>query len=341
MLLMMKSNVRNSQESVRKDEDVLKKKMMLFGAVCVCIVVLVAGFLFWGNPQDRQKDKEKQTDSTEVHTPEIVYPWEQGGKTPDQYTWEEYEKLTSQQAEAFRNWFGSAEAFETWKNGVQDREEGQPFLPWEQGGKTPDQYTWEEYEKLTSQQAEAFYDWFESADVFEAWKNSVQDSTEIREMYPWEQSGKAPDQYTWEEYEQLTSRQAEAFYDWFGSEKAFETWKHDVGDRGESQASHAWEQGGKAPDQYTWEEYEQLTSQQAEAFYDWFGTVEAFEIWKNSVQGEVVRGNSNPWEQGSKAPDQYTWQEYEQLTPQQAEAFYDWFGSADAFEIWLNRVQDS
>lgn len=47
-------------------------------------------------------------------------------------------------------------------------------FPWEKAGaKQPKDYTWKEYEALTEDQQNAFFDMFESHQAFDAWKDSV------------------------------------------------------------------------------------------------------------------------------------------------------------------------
>ena len=44
-----------------------------------------------------------------------------------------------------------------------------------------------------------------------------------------------------------------------------------------------WTESGKTLEAYTWEEYEELSPEKQEAFYQWFGTVEEFEAWMDSA----------------------------------------------------------
>ncbi len=103
---------------------------------------------------------------------EIYLPWENGGKTPDQYTWEELEALSNIQKEYFFEWFESSKAYEDWFNNVKPIDDTES-IPWENGGKTPDQYTWEELEALSNIQKEYFFEWFESSKAYEDWFNNA------------------------------------------------------------------------------------------------------------------------------------------------------------------------
>jgi len=93
-----------------------------------------------------------------------------------------------------------------------------------------------------------------------------------------------------------------------------------------------WENGGKAPAEYTWEEFEALDGAQQIAFQNHLGEA-GFEEWMNRVQNT---GSVNPWENGGKAPAEYTWEEFEALDAAQQIAFQNCLGEA-GFEEWFNR----
>ncbi len=101
-------------------------------------------------------------------------PWENGGKQPFEYTLEEFEALPDLQKDAFIESFGSVESFDKWLKKAQGTEGNVDKLPWENGGKQPAEYTLEEFEALTNVQKEAFVNYFDSSEAFEAWLNSNQ-----------------------------------------------------------------------------------------------------------------------------------------------------------------------
>lgn len=212
------------------------------------------------------------------------------------------------------------------------------LLPWENGGKKPEEYTWAEYEALTVYQKEAFFDSFGSSVEFDAWMSRVTGSSVIEPM-PWEDGGKQPKEYTWAEYEVLTTLQKEAFFDSFENDEAFDDWMRLVAGRNETVETKTeqmlWEKDGKQPEEYTWAEYKDLTASQKEEFFDSFASAEAFDDWMNR---ESSTGKQMPWEKGRKQPEEYTWAEYQALSASRKEAFYDSFESADAFDAWMNRV---
>ena len=224
-------------------------------------------------------------------------------------------------------------------------EEDKPdLMPWEYpNAKQPEEYTAEEYEALTTIQKQAFAASFESVEDFNKWMNQATGGSSNADVMPWEKDGgKQPKEYTWAEYEALTNTQKEAFFDSFGNAEAFDNWKQRVTGNGGSAETEQmpWEDGGKQPKKYTWAEYEALTPLQKEAFFDSFGSVEAFDNWKQSVTGNggSVEKEEMPWENGGKQPEDYTWAEYERLTAIQKEAFFDSFDNAADFDRWMNQA---
>ncbi len=107
----------------------------------------------------------------------------------------------------------------------------------------------------------------------------------------------------------------------------------------------------KQPKDYTWIEFQNLTTSQKSAFAESFDSNEEFQNWLDAKYEEMQSGRlddeldenvtiKTPWENGGKLPDAYTWSEYESLTPSQREAFYDWFKSPNAFEKWMDTAQN-
>lgn len=221
-----------------------------------------------------------------VHWKESVNPeetlpsfvWDVPGKKPDAYTWEEFSALSVEQQEAFYQWFSSEEAFETWLKNAKPAEDSTVQFYWNEPGKTPDKYTMEEYNALSPEKREAFYQWFGSKEAFENWMTKALADAAAAE-FVWDKPGKTPDQYTWEEYYALSSEDQEAFYQWFGSMEAFEKWMKSVKPDDSTLPDLTWNETGKSPDAYTWEEYQELSPEKQEAFYQWFGSREAFEAW--------------------------------------------------------------
>ena len=102
-----------------------------------------------------------------------------------------------------------------------------------------------------------------------------------------------------------------------------------------------WEQpGAKQPKDYTWEEFLALPAELQIAFQFAFDSSITFEEWMNRVQSTEPEQPEHPWEHpGAKLPNDYTWEEFLALSAGQQHAFQFAFGSVDAFDAWLNRVQ--
>ena len=88
------------------------------------------------------------------------------GKEITDYTWVEFESLSGEEQIRFQNSFSSQEAFETWMN---DAKTEKYNLPWENGGKQPEEYTWKEFEALSGAQQIQFQKTFESIEKFDEW----------------------------------------------------------------------------------------------------------------------------------------------------------------------------
>lgn len=301
----------------------MKKKKLLISVIAAEIVIILAaaGLIIWMSmPKGAQQVEDLS-----------------------HYTWEDFSAMTDQEKLAFSQKF-DGDDFEKWLEEVSPQETTpNAIMPWEQGGKLPDTYTWAEYEALTPEEQMGFFNWFDSIESFDKWMNRANpQETEPTGAMPWEQGGKQPDAYTWEEYQALTAEQQIAFFNWFDSAESFDNWM-DRAKPKESVPEDAipWEQGGKQPDAYTWEEYQALTAEQQIAFFDWFDAAEDFDEWMDRVKKqEAVPEDAMPWERGGKLPDAYTWEEYEALTAEQQMKFFYWFDSVEDFDAWMVAAQN-
>ena len=215
-------------------------------------------------------------------------------------------------------------------NGGQTSTDEQSELPWDNGGKQPKDYTWEEYEALDSKHKDAFYESFGDAYGFLEWQDRVQNGGTVTEpeKMPWGEGGKQPSEYTWAEFEALSGEQQMAFQKAFGSNDAFAVWEENARLWADGKP---WENGGKDPDTYTWREFQRLNDAQKMAFQSWFGSDDAFADWMEQTQ---ATNGILPWEEGGKQPSAYTKAEFEDLTGEQQMAFQNWFGNILAFEEW-------
>ena len=274
----------------------------------------------------------------EAQNPAEPNPWEKAGaKQPADYTWEEYDALTTVQQMAFQTKLG-AKGFETWLNKVQTKPATNPWdVP---GAKQPQDYTLQEFNALTEAQQMAFQTKL-GTKGFETWLSKVQEKpTEDPAANPWDKAGaKQPADYTWEEFNALTAAQQMAFQTKLG-DKGFETWLNKVQEKPAADpAANPWDKAGaKQPADYTWEEFNALTAAQQMAFQNHLGAA-SFEAWLNRVQDNpAVTPPANPWDAPSaKQPADYTWEEFEELSAAQQMAFQYHLGS-EAFAVWLNNV---
>ncbi len=271
--------------------------------------------------------------------PAPIAAWDKPGKAPDQYRWEEYLELTMEEQEAFFQWFDSEEEFKAWLEQAQPEESTPPEIKWNKPGKTPDQYTWEEYQVLDAEDRDAFYLWFASEEAFEAWMQSVKPAETETPQVRWDKPGKEPDAYTWNEYLALSAQEQEAFYLWFASTKDFEAWMTAAKPEESEAPEVRWDKPGKEPDAYTWNEYLALSTQEQDAFFQWFASEDAFEAWMSKVQPEEDTLQKVIWDKSGKKPDAYTWEEYQALTAKEQDAFYQWFSSMADFEAWMESAR--
>ncbi|MBQ8275055.1 MAG: S-layer homology domain-containing protein [Clostridia bacterium] len=269
------------------------------------------------------------------------YPWEiAGAKQPSQYTWAEYMALPGEHQMAFQNSFGSTEAFDAWMTKAQGGG-NTGKLPWElPGAKQPSQYTYAEYMALPGEQQLAFQNSFGSTEEFNAWLYKVQGGENAGKL-PWELPGaKQPAQYTYAEFLALPGEQQLAFQSSFGSVEAFDAWLQKAQNGGTDAGKLPWElPGAKQPAQYTYAEFNALTGEQQMAFQSSFGSPEAFDVWLQKAQSGGTTGGGYPWEApGAKQPSQYTYAEFLALPGELQMAFQSSFGSVEAFDAWLQRV---
>ena len=250
-------------------------------------------------------------------------PWDNGGKQPADYTWEEYEALSSEHQIAFRDALGEFE-FEIWKDWAQ-----RPPMPWEhEGAKQPEDYTWAEFEALSGEEQIAFQTAL-GQEAFAAWMDQAQMQPTV---HPWDEPGaKQPEEYTWAEFEALDEEHQIAFQNVLGFE-AFDAWMNQA----QSQAAaNPWDEpGAKQPEEYTWEEFEALSGEEQIAFQNFMG-FDAFDAWMNQALNQPA---ATPWDvPGAKQPEEYTWEEFEALSGEHQIAFQNVLGF-EAFDAWLKRV---
>ena len=100
-----------------------------------------------------------------------------------------------------------------------------------------------------------------------------------------------------------------------------------------------WENGGKQPDEYTWDEFQELDGMRQEAFVESFDTLEAFEIWED--KNEPKENQVYPWESGERELLDYTWEEFSELSGIAQENFVESFESSEAFRAWEKNAKSA
>lgn len=86
------------------------------------------------------------------------------------YTWSEFLALSDEMKERFIESFETSEAYEQWYNYANKQD---TVLPWENGGKQPEDYTWLEFMDLSDTLKECFVDSFRTSEDYERWYESV------------------------------------------------------------------------------------------------------------------------------------------------------------------------
>ncbi len=175
-----------------------------------CIILMILSFCVLCSGCSASKNSDLSS------TSEIDPPWENGGKLPAEYSWEEFVDLDGALQIKFQNSFGSDEEFEEWMIDAQSEKEE---IPWENNEKNPSEYTWDEFVSLSGYLQIQFQNSFSNSEEFEKWMEKAKN-----DALPWNNGGKSPAEYSWEEYEMLPDEQKEDFYESFQNEKKFKNW---------------------------------------------------------------------------------------------------------------------
>ena len=141
----------------------------------------------------------------------------------------------------------------------------------------------------------------------------------------------------WFEYEALAEAQKEAFFESFNSVEEFERWMNNA--QRENYENALTENNSKKLSEYTWDEYNALTEEQKEIFFESFESVEDFEVWL--IAAQKMENEPFPWEKEQKSPLAYSRAEYEALSEEEKEAFFEWFASAEEFQKWYKSVEEN
>lgn len=201
--------------------------------------------------------------------------------------------------------------------------------------------TWDAFVKLSPEEQDAFFLKFDTPADFAEWMENAKgkETTASGDLnLPWENGGKTPQEYLWDEFQSLSPLQQEMFFESFATQDAFEEWMERVRN-GEEIVDTTDLQNTffENPDAYTYEQFINLTEDAQEIFVDSFETYEDFLNWMAKVQPQETEAKDVlPWESEGRSPSEYTLEEFENLAPELQEAFFDSFHSPEAFEQWMN-----
>ena len=150
---------------------------------------------------------------------------------------------------------------------------------------------------------------------------------------PWENGGKAPSEYTLDEFDALSNTLQVLFENSFASRAEFDAW---ILAAQYAKYGAPWADAGKQPSDYTWEEFEALTAEQQIIFQNSFETFDAFDQWLQQAQA----GDAIPTiDVSGKSLWDYTWEEFEAMDAGQQMAFQNSFESLAEFDSWLMMAQ--
>ena len=137
----------------------MKKKVII--CIVLLIVVIAGAIMLIGNTGS---DKEAGTNMSDYN------------KVVTEFTWEEFNELKPSEQIKFQDSFDSDMAFEAWMEKAQGIEEDN--VPWEEGGKQPNEYTWQEFNDLSKANQIKFQESFKNIDEFDKWLQKAQKDAE-------------------------------------------------------------------------------------------------------------------------------------------------------------------
>lgn len=138
------------------------RKLLKFFAVAILLIMSIC---IVGCASEEKENVEGSSSATQSQ-----FTMSDINKEITQYTWEDFESLSGDEQIKFQSSFETEEDFEAWMNDAKAEDYN---LPWENGGKQPAQYTWEEFEALSGAQQIQFQNSFDSIDDFDDWLKSV------------------------------------------------------------------------------------------------------------------------------------------------------------------------
>lgn len=128
------------------------KKKIIICVVLLLVVVAGAAIMLLNSSNSKAGEEKEMSDYNKAVT---------------EYTWEEFSSLKQSEQIKFQNSFESEAELEKWLNLAQGG--GEEYIPWVEGGKQPEDYTWEDFNSLTLPQQDKFKLAFDEEDGFDKW----------------------------------------------------------------------------------------------------------------------------------------------------------------------------
>lgn len=193
--------------------------------------------------------------------------------------------------------------------------------------------TLEDYDAMDPEEKEAFANGFASVEEFKQWYQEAELAAQGMTI---DLEGRNPNEFTWEEFAALTPEQQAMFPNYFDSPEEFDKWYAQAQE--ETSGTVAVDLNGKKAEDFTWEEFRALTPDEKAVFPDYFESYDAFQHWYDQAQGTGETKSEQPSVENEKAPGEYTWGEFMELSPEEQAVFPDRFENEEAFQDWWNRA---
>lgn len=96
--------------------------------------------------------------------------------------------------------------------------------------------------------------------------------------------------YTLDEYQELTPNEKALIPDLFDNEEQYDDWYDSLKKNAEKKYHiDALEKGDKKAEDYTWEDYQNLSSDEKMLFPDYFDTFEDYQLWYENVRDKNMQ----------------------------------------------------
>ncbi|MBR6658236.1 MAG: hypothetical protein IKL18_08725 [Oscillospiraceae bacterium] len=202
------------------------------------------------------------------------------------------------------------------------------------------EYTREEYEALSPEEKLIFPDYFDDMEQYEEWyeNNIGMGSNSDLEVPEMDLKDKDPQDFTLEDYNNLTPEEKAVFPDCFESMEDYTDWYNNVMSEQESEVPGI-NLSEKEPKDFTLEDYNRLSPEEKAVFPDFFDSMDEYKKWYNKVvKGEKTLEEVPSIDTNGKDSKDYTLEDYDKLTPAEKAVFPDCFESMEEYNEWYERV---